>query len=363
MERSHRNSITSPYSTTNKTTTTAAEQQQQHFTMSNRSNSSSRSSAKGASDNNSSSSTSIALQQQQQQQEQPKILWSCVARDDTILAEAAVQGHPSLALVARTAQELLAKKATPGFEYHTSGSGVGNRLQQRLSTHSMSLKRSTSDNNTDQQQQQPARRFKGIKFHVFEHVSSSDDEDDEDVSEKDYPEWQKPDKDDDDDEGGAQLRVWVFAAVYDPLRATVKEVQSFLEKVVTLTENFREYCDDESWTTAGTLGLQPTFAPILKQRMEEVTYLGNMALLDQTVQACQLQMENNIDLILERGDRIEVLQADATRMQEMASVFRKRAKKVRKKQMMQNAKHGLILGTAITGVVSAIVIPPLVAIL
>jgi len=279
--------------------------------------------------NNNSSSSSDS------DDEPPKLLWSCVTRDGTILAEAAVQQHPHLNLVGQTAQELLRKKATPGFEYH-SGSSLMSSLRQE-------------------------RRFKGVKFHVYEHVSRDDDDDEEQDDEfqpQGLQEWQN---DNTNEADRPHLRVWVFAAVYDPLQATVKEVQSFLEKMVTLTENFREH--DPVWLTAGTLGLQATFAPILKQRMEEVTYLGDMALLDQKIQACQLQMEQNIDLILERGDKIEALEEDATRMQEMASVFKKRAKKVKKLKMMQNAKHGLILGTAITAGVSAIVIPPLVAIL
>jgi len=263
--------------------------------------------------------------------EPPKLLWSCVTRDDTILAEAAVQDFEELSTVGQTAQELLRKKATPGFEYH-SGSLIRSSLRQE-------------------------RRFKGVKFHVYEHVSRDDDEEEVDEFQpQGLQEWQN-----DNTNETPHLRIWVFAAVYDPLQATVKEVQSFLEKMVTLTENFREH--DPVWLTAGTLGLQATFAPILKQRMEQVTYLGDMAQLDQKIQACQLQMEQNIDLILERGDKIEALEEDATRMQEMASVFKKRAKKVKKLKMMQNAKHGLILGTAITAGVSAIVIPPLVAIL
>ena len=261
-------------------------------------------------------------------------MWSGVTRDETILAEATTTANidddsTNLDWIAQTAKELLQKKATPGFEYHTLNRFAAHRLRRSNSVNSSGEKRHPMP--------QERRHFKGVKFHVFEHVSSSKEDD------------------------AAQLRVWVFAAVYDPVQVTVKEVQSFLEKIVTLTENMREH--DPTWTQAGTLGLQTSFAPILQQRMEEVTYLGHMALLDQKLQACQLQMEHNIDLILERGEKLDDLQTDATKMQEMASVFRKRAKKVRRLKMMQDAKYGVVMGAAITGVASAIVIPSLVAIL
>ena len=319
-------------------------------------------------------------------QSPPKILWSCVSRDDTILAEATAsggvvlhqqqqhqkddnstsnnrnssnneEGRSLLECVSQTARELLAKRATPGFEYHTGTRSYCSTLcitptirtsiagdsgsESGSGAHRFFSKRS------EQQQQLQYRRLKGIKFHVLEHVSASSDDDENDA---------------DTTPPAAKLRVWVFAAVYDPLHVkTVKEVQAFLEKMVTITEQFREH--DPSWSRVGTLGLQATFAPILQQRMEEVTYLGKMALLDQSVQACQCQMEQNIDLILERGETLQVMQENATQMQDMAAVFKKRAKKVRRFKMMQDAKHGALLGAAIAGAVSVIIIPPLVAIL
>jgi len=301
--------------------------------------------------NNSSSSS--------QDEQPPKILWSGVTRNSTILAEAAVQDHPRVHEVAQTAKELLSKKATPGFEYHTQGNRFTNMLKKGATSPTGAGSAAASPEERRRQ-----RPLKAIKFHVYEHSSSNDD-DREDKDELDpmvLEEWAKTKS-----STAAttttppELRVWTYAAVYDPLQATVKEVQSFLEKMVTLTENMRQY--DPAWRTADTLGLQATFAPILKQRMEEVTYLGDMALLDQKVQACQLQMEDNINMILERGERLDELHEDAGRMQEMAGVFKKKAKRVRRLKMMQNAKHGIILGTAITAGVSVAVIPPLVALL
>jgi hypothetical protein len=72
-------------------------------------------------------------------------------------------------------------------------------------------------------------------------------------------------------------RIWVFAAVYDPSLIDKVPVQSFLEKMIGISELFRE--TDDLWKEGGTLAWQNTFAPILSQRMQEVTSLGKMAML------------------------------------------------------------------------------------
>lgn len=234
---------------------------------------------------------------------QEHILWSCVARDQTILAEAT-----SLSLdfdeegVATTARELLHRRPTPGFEFHTQR---GNPLKKR-------------------------DRYKGVKFHLY-----------------------------DNDEDLGQI-VWIFAAVYDGHFLTKSQVQSFLEKIVAITEPFRE---DMAWRHGGTLVAQTTFAPILLQRMEEVTYLGDMALLEERLEVTRSMMQNNIELILEREEKLEALRDQSSQLNEMAQVFKKRSKKLRRFKMWQDAKHGLLIGTAITGAVAVIVVPPLVAVL
>lgn len=225
------------------------------------------------------------------------ILWSCVARNDVILAEAA--GLDRNFNVIETAKEVLKRKSTPGFEFHTQKglvSGGGERL-------------------------------KAMKFHLYEHGE------------------------------GENLIMWVFAAVYNGSRLTKAQVQSFLEKIVTITEVFRETAE---WRYGCQLSAQASFAPILLQRMEEVTYLGKYALLEERLETTKDIMHNNIELILEREEKLYELNEDATRLQEMASVFKKKAKKLRRMKMMQDAKHGLMIGAAITAGVAIIVVPPLV---
>jgi hypothetical protein len=254
------------------------------------------------------------------------ILWSCVSRGDVILAEAAACccGGGTQQEVAQTASELLAKAATPGFEYH-------GKRQQRDPRHNRPFRR------------RRRAQLKGIKFHLYEPEEEGDDDDDENKES-----WEKQ----------GPLRMWVFAAVYDPALADRVQVKSFLEKMVVLTEPLRG-----EWATLPSLGAQAEFAPILLQRMQELQWAGRTAMLEERLDTSKLVMQRNIEMLLDRGERLHDMEERATRLRDAAAVFRKRSRKVRRMKMWQNAKHGLVLGTAITAGVAVCVVPPLVAIL
>lgn len=172
--------------------------------------------------------------------------------------------------------------------------------------------------------------LKGIKFHVYERL----------------------------DDG--TFLIWSFCCVYD---STVKkdQAQSFLEKICGLTQIQRE--EEERWRVGDTLAAQECFAEVLLQRMEEVTYRGRAAMVHEQVNSVKEQMGKNIDAILERGEKLEDLQEEATRLEEMSRSFKKGATKLRRVQMWQNAKYGLVVGTAVTTGIAVIVVPPLVALL
>jgi len=240
----------------------------------------------------------------------PKILWSCVARNNVILAEAGEEIYGGR--VAETAQGLLKRKATPGFEFHQV-----NKWQNMW-------KRRDAD--------EP--KIRGCKFHQFEH----------------------------DEDNVEDAIVWVFAAVYDSNNVEQIQVQSFLEKIVIMTEVLRD--ETEEWRMGETLACQETFAPILMQRMNEVTYLGKMAMLEKELENSKQIMGENVDMLLDREEKLqEQLGEKSSKLEEMASVFKKRSRKVRRLKMLQNAKHGAIMGTAVTAGVAVIIVPPLVAFL
>jgi len=232
------------------------------------------------------------------EQNQQGIIWSAVVRNDTILAEAGEDQSQDQSVI-HIAQQLLKKEPTPGYEYYKKGFGA---------------------------------KLRGIKFHVY----------DQKVNEP--------------------LLIWSFCAVYDSSILTdLVQVKSFLEKMVYLTDHWREY--DEEWRLGDVLAVQESFAPILYQRMQEVTYLGKMAMVHDQVDSCKEIMHNNINMILENDEKIKDLDERAGHLQDLSKQFQKRTQKVKRFKMMQNAKHGLVVGTAVTGVVAAVTIPPLIALL
>jgi Synaptobrevin len=286
-------------------------------------------------------------------QSPPKILWSCIARDDVILAAASDVGSHDPNDVADAVRQLLQQRCTPGFEYHTH-----NKLRGLLKNRWRHKKKNKKSGGEDHDRFVP---LKGIKFHVFEHVSDESMRHLPLAANNDNADKKNKNSNNNGMDAAAEqkkstphLRVWVFAAIYDPNCTNRPDVQSFLEKLVYITDNLRRY--DPEWKVARTLGLQASFAPTLQQRMEEVTYLGKVALLQQQVHACQEQMERNIDLLLENTDRAEDLHEQATHLKDMCHVFKKKAKQGRRQQMLANAKYGLVAGTAVTGLVAVVLV-------
>lgn len=270
------------------------------------------------------------------------ILWSCVARDDIILAEAGEDLRGGA--VAETARQLLQRKSTAGWEFQTQQNvnSVGARMPAAWRN------RKGAQPQPQSQPYPPQQRLKGVKFHLYETVPAEEiagDYEDNIAAERLPP----------------ATRIWVVAAVYDPSLIDKVPVQSFLEKMIGISELFRE--TDDLWKEGGTLACQKTFAPILLQRMQEVTSLGKMAMLHEQLTMTQQIMSDNIALILQNDEQLHDMQEKGSRLQEMAHVFKKRTKAVRRAKMMQNAKHGLILGTAITAGVAIVIVPPLVALL
>jgi len=175
-----------------------------------------------------------------------------------------------------------------------------------------------------------SKGLKGMKFHVFGEVK-----------------------------GPSDLLVWSFSAVAES-SLDDDEVKSFLEKLVYITEPLRESAE---WIYGSTLSAQASFAPIILQKMEQVSSQGKLAMVNQKLNTAKDIMAENINLALEREETLEHLQNQSEELNGMAKQFKKRAKQVKRFQMMQNAKHGVMVGGLIVGTTAVIVVPPLVALL
>lgn len=233
------------------------------------------------------------------------IAWSCVARDGIILAEAGSDdGNGS---VIRTAQKINRMKPTAGWE----------------------KTRSLRD-----------APYRGLKLHLHEAADAGDDVDSNLNSD--------------------EIMTWTFCCVYDSKKISEECAKAFLTKILYVSEPLRGM---PWWREGAVLSAQPSFAPTLEQQMESADRTHRLAILNQHVEETKSIMARNIETILERGERIEDLEEESKELNEMARVFKKKAKQLKRFKMWQNAKHGVMVGSAVTGAVGVIVIPPLIALL
>jgi Synaptobrevin len=284
----------------------------------------------------------------------PSILWSAICRDDTLLVEADAKsggGPPIDDDVHKASRLLLRKRPTPGWEHGTygrsrSGTSKGNNGSGAL--------------------------LRGMKFHVYEHAGLR--------------------------LNPGALTVWTFACLYDPSLVDTVQVRSFLEKITTMTEIFRQPAEiplpdtgggsnenldwssstgqagqgqimaspqyEDLWRYGSDRALQDSFAPTLVQRMEEVAYLGKLAMCHERLDSLKDVMGRNIELLLERDERLERMSTEkAAQLNEMAKVFARRSRQVKRQMMWNNAMHGAALGAAVTAGVAVAVVPTLVVLL
>mmetsp|Transcript_9573 Transcript_9573/g.12048 ORF Transcript_9573/g.12048 Transcript_9573/m.12048 type:complete len:189 (-) Transcript_9573:43-609(-) len=183
--------------------------------------------------------------------------------------------------------------------------------------------------------------LRGIKFHVYDDEAKFVDIGGETEAEE------------------SEMIVWSFAVVADKSLED-SEVKSFIEKLVYITMPMR---DDDLWRTGDLLCAQNSFAHILLDKMEQVDDQGKLAMVNDKVNSTKEIMRENIELALEREETLEEMRGRAEELSGMTKQFKKRAKQVKRFKMIQNAKHGAIVGAAVTATAAVVIVPPLVALL
>jgi len=120
--------------------------------------------------------------------------------------------------------------------------------------------------------------------------------------------------------------VWGVCCVYD---ANFSELQArgFLEKLAFMTEPNRSTA---LWQTGGTLAAQDQFAPTLLQRMEQANSMGKTAMISAKVDEVKAIMHENIELLLDRGDKLEDLEEKATGLAKISQAFHKQARNAKR---------------------------------
>jgi hypothetical protein len=172
---------------------------------------------------------------------------------DMVCSDVSVNTHIQWACVARD-ETLLAV--------------VGDELPDVLST-ARNLLNKKPTIGWDSYQQGWRMGCKGLKFHVYQEGA------------------------------GEELIIWIFACVYDSARTSKQQAQSFLEKIVVISEMWRE--SDDSWKEGRHLACQNLFGPVLQQRMQEFSYLGDMAVADNEVGISREVVAANRNLINQKN--------------------------------------------------------------
>jgi len=111
--------------------------------------------------------------------------------------------------------------------------------------------------------------------------------------------------------------------------------------------------------TSGSMGLNDAFARVLQERMD---YYSNDKTADKInkvkgeIEEAKNVMVKNIDKVLERGSKIEVLVDKTDQLQEQAHSFKRKGTKLKRKMWWKNAKLCCILICILIVVIVAITI-------
>jgi len=144
-----------------------------------------------------------------------------------------------------------------------------------------------------------------------------------------------------------------FAVMYD---AGVPKTNAlkFLEKVVLLSNPLHE----TEWAPGAATHLcaQTSFGAILKQQLALFTSreaeMEKIRRVHQQVDEVKGILVQNVEKVLERGERLDELTDKSESLEQSASMFKKGATKLKRWHIMNQAKWGIAAGTAVTASVA-----------
>lgn len=162
-------------------------------------------------------------------------------------------------------------------------------------------------------------------------------------------------------EGKGERRqiVWSFCCVYEA--AFPKEQAfGFIEKLTFLTESLRS---TPEWRDGGLMSQQEAFGPMLQQRMEQASSGGKAAMISKHVGEVKEIMNENIELMLDRTEKLDELENKSDAMAAASKQFHKGARQLKRFKVTQQAKLGAAAGLAVTAGVAVVAAPVVAAIL
>jgi len=356
----------------------------------------------------------------------PFILWSSIARNETVVVEAAGEGMDYG--VVRTAGELLSRSVTPGWEFHTEPRKRTRKFcrQQRL----RGIKFHVIDD-SEHDIPPPSTAFQHHRFdscNTNTEIRNEDDHDDDchhlvDSSfRQDYESerhqlfannlglctsassslqnninsWHDDDDQDIDtnesksgstlEQGGKTKQsqktrernhhhryqeekedgviVWVFSCIYDPSGISRAEVQEFLTKLVFSTDQLRRIRPD--WREGSALACQEHFGSVLWGKMLATTTTATTMMGSKFdpvwTNLAHAYICRNIELLLARG-YMSAEEADETMgIIKTAAYWMKGNAGIRRAAMWQQARHGAKVGLVVASSISVAIVIPLLVV-
>ena len=231
--------------------------------------------------------------------ELPPILWCCVSRDETVLAQICCDDDPK---VPKIAERLMRKPPKTGWDYYTYAVQSQRRLVQATKFYIYERIPFPAGKRV---------RLRGLEEHTFLNGAT--------VRVLDY----YPDKDkylirptiplpeDQKLSSTGQLIVkgqhlvaetrqeyviWTVACLFDGHTIQQSSVCSFIEKIVMISETFRH---TDEWANGEALAAQKSFAPILQAQVEQISSQGDDAFHDDSLDFTKEIIAKNILLLSE----------------------------------------------------------------
>lgn len=106
---------------------------------------------------------------------------------------------------------------------------------------------------------------------------------------------------------------------------------------------------------AGHLELNDDFSLIMAQEMEKFSKPDNVSKLRSQVDEVKEVMTQNIERVLERGDRLDDLVDKTEDLENSAATFQKTSRKIRKKYFWRNMKMKILIVVVVTVIIVVIV--------
>lgn len=149
--------------------------------------------------------------------------------------------------------------------------------------------------------------------------------------------------------------VWAYVAIHDS-KFPEQSAKCLVERLVLQTAPLR---GSREWRSAAAHSLQRGIGHELSEQLERVNATGRTKMVSESVDEVKAVMEQNIELLLDRGERLDQLGERTDAMAKLSATFHRSAQEAKRFQMMQQAKFGMVVGTALAVGVGVLAAPVL----